>query len=264
MNGRLTEARELLRGLAAGVPAGEGRVHLLRHGTWAELVLDHPGARHALSLAMMRALGDAVAALVEGPEVAVVLRSTGPTFCAGGDLKEVRSHWGTPEGGLAVARSMTVILDALLDLPQVVVAVVQGAAIGGGAELTTAADHRVFGPEARVEFRQVKLGVAAGWGGVGRLALHVPRPVAVDWLLRGGSQSPSTLGAAGYGDAVTGDPREAALSWLEPVLAAPPAAVRAAKAQIVASRPWGQRDAETDAFGAVWGGPAHRRALGLD
>ena len=45
------------------------------------------------------------------------------------------------------------------------VAIVDGPAVGGGAELTTATDHRVFGPGAWLSFRQAALGVAAGWGG---------------------------------------------------------------------------------------------------
>lgn len=244
------------------VGPSEGAVHLLSDGHLAEVVLDNPGARHALSLGMMIGLARAVQRLHDGPEVAVILRSAGGTFCAGGDLREVRSTWGHAEAGRVVAQAMGEVLDALLQLPQAVVVALEGPAIGGGAELSTAGDHRVVGPGGLVAFRQVALGVACGWGGARRLGLHLPGPVAARWLLAGEPQDAAALVDAGYASAAP-DAVAGARAWLAPILGHPPEAVRAVKRQLAASRTLGDRAADVDAFVSVWGGPAHRRALGL-
>lgn len=257
----LEAALAALRGLGAA-PAPE-RVRWAREGALATVTLDSPEARNGLSLGMMRTLGEGVAALAAADDVAAVLvRAEGPVFCAGGDLREVRASWGTPEGGRVVAAAMGTILDALLQLPALVVAAVRGPAIGGGAELLTAADLRVLGADGAFEFRQVRLGVACGWGGARRLPLHVPAPTATAWLLTGARVDRGAAVAASYASAAD-DAEAGARSLLAPVLAAPIAAVRAQKAQIVAARaPWlGDRTADVDAFVSVWGGPAHRAAL---
>ncbi len=44
-----------------------------------------------------------------------------------------------------------------------------GNALGGGAELATAADFRIMVPGAKVQFVQARMGVSAGWGGTSRL-----------------------------------------------------------------------------------------------
>lgn len=82
----------------------------------------------------------------------------------------------------------------------------QGAAVGGGAELTTTTDFRVCSPEASVAFVHARMGVAPGWGGAGRLVGLVGRRRALELMLscsRLGAEEGRTLG---YFDAViTGD-----------------------------------------------------------
>jgi len=61
-----------------------------RRGPVAILTLNRPEARNSLSLAMLRAIGDAVARLSADTEVrAVVIAANGPVFSAGHDLKEL-------------------------------------------------------------------------------------------------------------------------------------------------------------------------------
>ena len=68
----------------------------------AVLTLDRPAARNALSMAMLEALGAAIADLGRDDRVsAIVLAASGPAFCAGHDLKELTSHRADPDGGRA-------------------------------------------------------------------------------------------------------------------------------------------------------------------
>eukprot|EP00953_Heterococcus_sp_UTEX-ZZ885_P007817 4701-Heterococcus_DN1.PRE.1 len=100
-------------------------------------------------------------------------------FCAGADLNLAREHLTTsecymsfahtPQDGRQMCNLMTDTLNRLRALPMVSVAVVTGAAVGGGAELTTACDYRVLSSDAKIQFVQVKMGVSVGWGGGARL-----------------------------------------------------------------------------------------------
>ena len=71
-----------------------------------------------------------------------------------------------------------------------VLVAVEGAALGGGAELTTVGDYVVAEPSATMAFVQAKLGVTPGWGGGQRLINKI------------GSRKTSTIGTAGRLSAV--------------------------------------------------------------
>jgi ethylmalonyl-CoA/methylmalonyl-CoA decarboxylase len=259
----LDEAIDALARLRVGHDRLPGEVRLETAGEVAELLIDNPGARGALTLGMMKDLAVAVATLERWPGAAVLVRSTPGAFCAGGHLGEVRARLTGPEEGRAMALAMGVVLDALLGLPQVVVAAIDGPAVGGGAELATAVDHRVLSPRAWIEFRQAALGVGAGWGGIRRLVQHVAPPIALRWVTTARRVEPEAGLAVGFVDVVDDDPIAGARRLLEPVLALPPSGVRACKRQLaLARRPLGDREADVDAFTQVWGGPAHRAALG--
>lgn len=64
-------------------------------------------------------------------------------------------------------------------LPIISIAAIEGPAIGGGAELSTACDHRILSRSAKVQFVHVRMGVSPGWGGGGRLSLLVGRQRAL-------------------------------------------------------------------------------------
>src|SRR5687768_3140940 len=144
---RVEEARDALAGLSTGK---HGAVRLELDGPVAHLRLDHPEARSALSLSMMAELASAVLQLERWEGVLVLLSSTDPrAFCSGGYLGELVRAAPSGEVAATMGRAMGAVLGALRDLPAISVAAVDGAAIGGGAELATATDFRVAGAEAR-------------------------------------------------------------------------------------------------------------------
>ena len=112
------------------VPSGYLRVRLAR-----------PERRNALDAAMTRALLDIVRA---DPAVPVLLESTDPAaFCAGADLT-------VPDRELAeVSDLLYQCYEAMVTRPGPVIAVVEGPAVGGGAQLAGAADLRIAGPRGR-------------------------------------------------------------------------------------------------------------------
>jgi ethylmalonyl-CoA/methylmalonyl-CoA decarboxylase len=228
----------------------------------ATLTLDRPRARNALSPRMIAEFVDAVDALARWDGVAVILCGAGGTFCAGSDLHFVRQALDRPELAEGMCALMQDATQRLAALPLLSVAVVQGAAFGGGAELATAADLRVAGPNARVRFVHSRLGLSPGWGGGARLT----RLVGPRHALRTLALSPVIEGAHGVEmgllDAVADDPMAHARALLAPALSAPAESVRAAKRVVLAGQAPLDLSAERARFVELWGGPAMRAALG--
>lgn len=252
--------------LAARVEAlgGGGAVHLEREGRMASLVLDHVQASNALSPAMMGQLHHAVRALEQAEELSVLLLrgAGGRAFCAGSDLRSVRQNLDDPDRAAELSRFMHAVTTRLLRLPLVSVAVLEGPAVGGGAELATCCDHRVMSADAHLRFVHATLGLAPGWGGGGRLVTLVGRRAALRLLSSAepvGAQAALALGLVDR-VAAPGAALSEALGWLAPVLANPVAAVRAAKALVCAPRGDGGAR-ERALFLSLWGGPAMRQAL---
>lgn len=97
----------------------------------------------------------------------VILHSVGETFCSGGDLNTVKKI-SNPDDGYRMSTLMHDTLTRLHQLPLVSVALIQGKALGGGAELATACDFRLFTNKGEIGFVQGRMGVVTGWGGATR------------------------------------------------------------------------------------------------
>lgn len=251
----LEEARRTLEALRSQVPEAPGIVE--REGHVLRLV--NPEVRGALTVGMMLDLARHVADLQRDEALGVVVITGTPgAFCSGGHLGQVRAGLGEPEAGMRMCAAMTVVLDALATLPQLVVAAVDGPALGGGAELLTAADQRVLAPHARVGFVHARLGVSPGWGGLARLVRHVGPTAALGLLTSATARGPEGLGA--FVDA-TG-PLPASLDGhLAPVLDVDPAVVRALKGAVLAESPVVRSGEEARVFGRLWGAGLHRARL---
>ena len=135
----------------------------------ATLTLNRPEARNALSVALLDALhlrlGELEARLAADDSLrALLLAGAGKAFCAGMDLKAVL---GEPEAATALLRSLAELTLRLRRLPLVVVARVQGAAIGGGCGLACVCDLAITHDDAKLGFPEVDLGlcpaVVAPW-----------------------------------------------------------------------------------------------------
>jgi enoyl-CoA hydratase/carnithine racemase len=137
-------------------------ISVTRQGHVAELVFSYPPHNHA-TVALLRGLADALAALDDEPECrAVVLSSDGKAFCAGADLA------GGEGGGVggSTPDPLREFYDQALRLfasRKPIVAAIQGAAIGAGLGLAVAADFRIASPEARFSANFTKLGYHPGF-----------------------------------------------------------------------------------------------------
>jgi len=140
---------------------------LRRDGPWLHVTLNRPETRNALSDEMMQELGAVLDALDGDREVrAVILRGAGGMFCAGGDIKGFHEARKTPpEGGddpvASRNREFGALLGRLNTAPQAVVAVIEGAAMGGGLGLVCVADVAIAAEDARFGLPEATLGLPA-------------------------------------------------------------------------------------------------------
>ena len=125
---------------------------------------NRPEARNALSEQTIDELEQVLEAVREDRSVrSIVLRGKGGFFCAGGDLKGFKAG---PQGGEPdpdeVARGNRGFGDLLISLneqPQVVIMLIEGAAIGGGLGLACVGDVTITTPDARFRLSETSLGI---------------------------------------------------------------------------------------------------------
>jgi enoyl-CoA hydratase/carnithine racemase len=140
------------------------------NAAWAEITLNRPEKGNALNMPMLEQLARIVAGIDADRSLrAVVIRARGRFFCTGGDVEawgalsphQMAREWIAP--GIEV-------FDKIANLPQPVIAVLSGHALGGGLELALAADLRIAAQSAKLGAPEVTLGMISGWMGVSRLA----------------------------------------------------------------------------------------------
>jgi enoyl-CoA hydratase/carnithine racemase len=158
-------------------------------GGIARLTLNRPRARNALSDALIAALSDALDALVEDGDAAViVLAARGPAFCAGHDLKEMRPRKADADGGAAYYEDLfarcSAMMQRIVRHPKPVIAEVQGMATAAGCQLVASCDLAVASREARFATPGVNIGLFCSTPMVA-LTRNVPRKHAMEMLLTG-------------------------------------------------------------------------------
>lgn len=150
----------------------------------AWLTLNRPAARNALSVALMRALDDALAEAGADPAVrVVVIGAAGPAFCAGHDLRELRAN---PERGVteALFAQCSALMTRIVRLPKPVIARVHGIATAAGCQLVASCDLAVAADDARFATPGVNIGLFCSTPMVA-LTRNVGRKAAMEMLLTG-------------------------------------------------------------------------------
>ncbi len=151
----------------------------------AELVIDRPDARNALSAHLALGITEAATALNGNAAVRVVIvRSSCPDFyCVGADLKE-RAH--LDEAGLmAVREHSAAATRALLGIEVPVIAAISGPALGGGLELALTCDIIVADATALIGLPETGVGIIPGGGGTQLLPRRIGTGRAAELILTG-------------------------------------------------------------------------------
>ena len=174
---------------------------LVEQGRAGELTigLNRPARKNAIDLETVRALR---ATLADVQASVVVLCSTSPgIFCAGADVKiDDRER-------AEVSRSLYALYQDMLAAPVPIVAALDGAAVGGGAQLAVACDLRIASPRAWIQFVGPGHGLAVGaWA----LPSLVGRGRALDLCLSARRVPATEAHQIGLVDRIAEDPLAAA------------------------------------------------------
>ena len=229
------------------------------------VTLNRPEKRNAVSRATLRelkAVFDAHAGL-EDLRLAVLGGAGDVAFCAGADLADLAAV-RDEETTEAFAADATAALDAVRLFPVPTVAVLDGAALGGGAELALACDMRLAAAHARLGYIHAEIHAATAWGGGPDLARLVGYATAMELLASARlvtAGEAQALGLINHVAPAGADLLEFVDRFLEPMRERPPHVMRALKAQALAERfGWSvevRREAEREHFVRAWLDPAH-------
>lgn len=134
----------------------------------ATVKIDRPEAMNALNSAVLQELRDVFEYVAYVNEVrAVILTGAGKAFVAGADVGDIIDQ------DVIDSRSFTALGHSVMDMiermEKVVVAAVNGFALGGGCELAMACDMRFASEKAKFGLPEVGLGIIPGFGGTQRL-----------------------------------------------------------------------------------------------
>jgi enoyl-CoA hydratase/carnithine racemase len=169
------------------------------------LTLNRPDARNALSVVLMSALLEALARAATDPQArVVVIAGAGPAFCAGHDLRELRTDQQRETYERVFAQCSELML-AIVRLPKPVIAEVHGVATAAGCQLVATCDLAVAARDARFATPGVNIGLFCSTPMVA-LTRAVGRKAAMEMLLTGKLIDAETAQAIGLINRVV--PRE--------------------------------------------------------
>lgn len=131
---------------------------------WLTIWFNQPQSRNALSQELTGDLMRTLQAVENSRAVrGITLRGRGGVFCAGGDLKSFQSnHQGkgaTRDAIVEMSKRGAVMFDMVNTMPQVVVAIVEGAAMAGGFGLACCADVVICEADARFAMTETAIGL---------------------------------------------------------------------------------------------------------
>jgi enoyl-CoA hydratase/carnithine racemase len=164
---------------------GEKEMMILREiaGATAIVTLNRPERRNALSLELMRELGDALDEIGRHPQVrAVILAASGSVFSSGHDLSEMTGR--NISEYREIFEVCTRLMTCIQSIPQPVIAEVQGIATAAGCQLATTCDLAVASEAARFGTPGVRIGLFCSTPMVA-LSRAIGRKRALEMLLTG-------------------------------------------------------------------------------
>jgi isohexenylglutaconyl-CoA hydratase len=131
---------------------------------WLTIWFNQPDSRNALSHDLTDELRQVLEIVRASPTCrGITLRGKGGVFCAGGDLKSFKTNFQGGEQGrkdvVQASREAGELFDLINEMPQVVVILVEGAAMAGGLGIVCCADVVAVTADARFALTETTLGI---------------------------------------------------------------------------------------------------------
>ena len=141
-------------------------IQLEQQGSILTLLLNRPESRNAMSLNMVNAIQQVFAHIADDVSIrAVILRGKGGHFCAGGDIKDMAAlriesaNAGSLQPYVDFNRRFGAMIEQVDQAPQTVVAILEGAVLGGGFGLACVSDIAISRDNAQFGLPETGLGV---------------------------------------------------------------------------------------------------------
>ncbi|MGH7572120.1 MAG: enoyl-CoA hydratase/isomerase family protein [Gemmatimonadota bacterium] len=216
------------------------RVLTERDGPVGVVRLNRPEKLNAFAGDMRDRIGDAVEEMGADPEARVlIVTGAGRGFCAGADVEYLRElvETGNERDFENLLRAGERVVTAIRRLDKPVIAVINGPAAGGGANLALACDLRIMGESASIGQTFSRIGLHPDWGGTFFLPRLVGEAAALELMWSGRMVPAAEALGLGMVNRVVPDERlwAESLDWARRLAAAPPLAVGRIKRAVYAS-----------------------------
>ena len=189
------------------------------HDDVAVITLNRPDRRNAVNLDMLESMVNMQTEISERKARAVVLTGAHPAFCAGADLSGVREE--------VFHDALSAVLVGFTSLPCVVIAAVDGAALGAGAQLLAVCDVRVVTAGSIIGVPAAKLGLVVHHWTIDRLVREFSPPVARNMLLTASTYTGEQLHGVGAVHRIGN--LDSALQWAKEISQLAPLTIRGHK-----------------------------------
>lgn len=203
-----------------------------RDGAIATITLNRPDARNAIDLTMRQELVGALDE-VEADEAArvLILAGSGGHFCAGGDVKSMRTRRLTAAEGRGRVELLNRMVLRLVDFPRPTIAMVDGFAVGAGTNLALCCDLVVASDRAKFGELFNKIGLVPDGGGTWLLSRLVGLARAKELIFTGDVFDAAEAARIGLVNRVVpvADLGRVTRELAERIAAGPPAVQRLAK-----------------------------------
>ncbi|ACT59115.1 enoyl-CoA hydratase/isomerase family protein [Hirschia baltica] len=154
------------------------------NGPIAEIVLNRPQKRNALSIDMWAAIPPLIDQAENNKEIKVVILHGGDAgnFAAGADISEFAKIYNTPETTKASGETIAKALHAIENCSKPTISAIDGICVGGGVSLAMATDIRIASEDSKFGITPSKLGIVYPVGDTKRLLRAVGAATAKDLL----------------------------------------------------------------------------------
>jgi len=199
-------------------------------GSIAQLTFDRPPV-NALNMDVLHELHQTLLDIARQETVRVlILTGAGKAFIAGADIAQMQ-HFDALQAR-AFAHTGQRVYRLLEEMPQVVIAAINGFALGGGCEISLACDLRIASEKAKFGQPEVNIGVIPGFGGTQRLPRLIGMAKAKELIFTGDMIDATTAAQIGLVNAVVAPEAllETAQEWAKKLISRGPTALKLAKA----------------------------------
>ncbi|XWS49148.1 hypothetical protein CRYUN_Cryun13aG0138800 [Craigia yunnanensis] len=198
--------------------------------------LDRPEAKNAIGNDMLRGLRHAFEAIDRDSSAHVVMISSSvpKVLCVGADLKERKKMTASEVHSYVNYLRSTFSLNRVQELQVHTIAVIEGAALGGGLEMAVSCDLRICGEDALLGLPETGLAIIPGAGGTQRLPRLIGKSRAKELIFTGrriGGRDAMTMGLVNY-CVPAGEAHPKALEIAREINQKGPIAIRIAKRAI--------------------------------